>query len=364
MSNLRKWSSSASGNSSVAGGANTINFAEGQSPGSVNNSARELMAQVRGVYTPANWGWVEFSATASVASQTTFKIVGNQTTDYSTGRRVRLKSGSSTRYGSIVSSSYTTETTVTLTVDSGSLSASHSLVGVSVLDSNNVHSYYAVKNATNTFSVVQSVVVTDNTNPALSITQTGTSYGLRVAGSSGNSQFRAGTLANGYFEVTAYDTNPVYCLVAGANATQAVFGSQSNIPVKLLANNAEKAALDTSGNLTLTAGTGALGYGTGAGGTVTQLTSRTTAVTINKPCGQITLFTAAGTTSWTSFTVNNSLVTIDDIIVITQRSTVGNGYYFTVKALNGSFVISFASTGGTASDTPIFSFAILRSVTS
>jgi len=134
MANLRRWSSSASGNSSVAGGANTINFAEGQTPGSVNNSAREMMAQVRSIYTPAEWGWVEHSATASVASQTTIKLSGNQTSDWTAGRRWRLKSGSSTRYGSVVSSSFTAETTITVTVDSGSLSASHSLAALSPID--------------------------------------------------------------------------------------------------------------------------------------------------------------------------------------------------------------------------------------
>ena len=134
MANLRRWSSSASGNSSVAGGANTINFAEGQTPGSVNNSAREMMAQVRSIYTPAEWGWVEHSATASVASQTSFKISGDQTTNWTAGRRWRLKSGSTTRYGSVVSSSYTAETTITVTVDSGSLSASHSLAALSAID--------------------------------------------------------------------------------------------------------------------------------------------------------------------------------------------------------------------------------------
>lgn len=138
MGNVRRWSTTATGNASVAGGANTINWQEGQAPGSVNNSAREMMAQLRGIYTPDEWGWVEFSATASVASQTVFKLPGNQTTAWTANRRWRLKSGSTTRYGSVVSSSYTTETTITVTVDSGSLSASHSLVALASIDSNHI----------------------------------------------------------------------------------------------------------------------------------------------------------------------------------------------------------------------------------
>lgn len=47
--------------------------------------------------------------------------------------------------------------------------------------------------------------------------------------------------------------------------------------------------VDDTGSLLLTSGTGALGYGAGAGGTVTQLTNKNTAVALNKPCGTITM---------------------------------------------------------------------------
>jgi hypothetical protein len=144
MANLRRWSTSASSNSSIAGGVNTINFAEGQSPGSVNNSAREMMAQIRSVYVPDEWGWVEHSATVSVASQTAFKLAGNQTSNWVANRRWRLKSGSSTRYGTVVSSSFTSETTITVTVDSGSLSASHSLAALSAVSGDHVPDNYLV----------------------------------------------------------------------------------------------------------------------------------------------------------------------------------------------------------------------------
>jgi len=138
MGNIRRWSTTATGNASVAGGANTINWQEGQAPGSVNNSAREMMAQIRGIYTASDWGWVETSATASVASQTVFKLPGDRTQNWTPNRRWRIKSGSTTRYGYVVSSSYTTETTITVGVENGSLSASHSLVALSAIDENHV----------------------------------------------------------------------------------------------------------------------------------------------------------------------------------------------------------------------------------
>lgn len=128
---LRRWSTTATGNASVAGGANTINFSEGQAPSTVNNSAREMMAQIRGWYTAAEASWIEQSNTSSIASQTVFKLSGDQTANWTANRRWRLRGGSTTRYGSVVSSSFTAETTITVTVDSGSLSASHSIAALS-----------------------------------------------------------------------------------------------------------------------------------------------------------------------------------------------------------------------------------------
>lgn len=52
-------------------------------------------------------------------------------------------------------------------------------------------------------------------------------------------------------------------------------------------NGSERLRITEGGNILSLSGTGALGYGTGAGGTVTQLTSKGTAVTLNKPCGFI-----------------------------------------------------------------------------
>lgn len=129
---LEHWSSSASGNASPPG----INFAEGQAPSSLNNSIREMMAQMRAKYYATELVWVKNSATASVASQTTFKVAGDQTVQFQDNRRVRLTGGSATRYASITSASFTTETTVTIVVDSGSLSASMSVVAISAVDQN------------------------------------------------------------------------------------------------------------------------------------------------------------------------------------------------------------------------------------
>lgn len=99
---------------------------------------------------------------------------------------------------------------------------------------------------------------------------------------------------------------------------------------------------------------------TGARLDVTQATSRTTGVTVNARNGAITLFSAAGTTSVQSFTVTNSEVAANDVIVVNQRS--GTDLY-DIKVTNvaaGSFRISFATTGGTTTEQPVFNFGVIK----
>jgi hypothetical protein len=119
-----------------------------------------------------------------------------------------------------------------------------------------------------------------------------------------------------------------------------------------------------SGSARSTSATGGIGYATGAGGAVTQGTSRTTGVTLNNVCGAITLFTAAGSATWQSFTVTNSVVAATDTIIVNQRSGT-DLYMMHVTAVGaGSFRISFATTGGTTSEAPVFNFAVIKAVSS
>jgi hypothetical protein len=106
----------------------------------------------------------------------------------------------------------------------------------------------------------------------------------------------------------------------------------------------------------------AVGYATGAGGTVTQGTSRTTGVTLSKRSGAITLFTAAGTSAYTSFTVTNTLVSATDTIIVNQKSGTNTYLAFVTAVADGSFRITFSSVSGTASDAPVFNFVVIKGV--
>ena len=123
------------------------------------------------------------------------------------------------------------------------------------------------------------------------------------------------------------------------------------------------AIYDLNRPLLANAGT-AVGYATGAGGTVTQGTSRTTGVTLSKRSGAITLFTAAGTSAYTSFTVTNTLVSATDTIIVNQKSGTNTYLAFVTAVADGSFRITFSAVSGTASDAPVFNFAVIKAVAS
>jgi len=121
-------------------------------------------------------------------------------------------------------------------------------------------------------------------------------------------------------------------------------------------------ALSDAGALVISP-TGAVGYATGAGGAVTQATSRTTTVVLNKPTGAITMFSAAGSATAATFTVTNSQVAATDNIVVNQKSGT-NLYVLLVTAVAaGSFNITFYTTGGIATDAPVINFSVIKGVT-
>lgn len=115
---LKDWSTTAADNNS----SSPNGFPEGMAPSGVNDAAREMMAQVRGWYEdPA---WINYGYTYTYVGGTQFKISGqNVTSKFVVGRRVRaVGSSTGTIYGTITASAFSTDTTVTVSWDSGTLS--------------------------------------------------------------------------------------------------------------------------------------------------------------------------------------------------------------------------------------------------
>jgi hypothetical protein len=128
------------------------------------------------------------------------------------------------------------------------------------------------------------------------------------------------------------------------------------------------ATVDVTGSVAATTtilssgATSGIGYTTGAGGTVTQATSRTTGVTLNKTTGAITLVSAAGSASYQSFTVTNSAVAATDVVIVNQKSGTDKYIILVTAVAAGSFQITFATTGGTTTEQPVFNFAVIKGV--
>jgi hypothetical protein len=143
----------------------------------------------------------------------------------------------------------------------------------------------------------------------------------------------------------------------GANAT---FDGDLTLTGTLFGNDIELSGpLTAAGNVLVNSSVGKIGYGANTGGTVTQATSRTTAVLLNKPTGAITLFSAAGTTVATTFTVTNNTVLATSVILLNQKSGADLYDLMVTAVAAGSFNITFRTTGGTTTETPVFSFAVI-----
>jgi len=107
-----------------------------------------------------------------------------------------------------------------------------------------------------------------------------------------------------------------------------------------------------------------IGYSTGAQGTVTQATSKSTAVTLNKSMGRITMNNAelAANTA-VSFTMNNSLISANDTIIVNVSGGGTAAAYTTYisSMTTGSAVITLRNmTGGALSEAVILNFATIH----
>jgi hypothetical protein len=123
------------------------------------------------------------------------------------------------------------------------------------------------------------------------------------------------------------------------------------------------AGAQAGGNLSYDATAGTFGYGTGRG-TVTQQTNKSTGVTLNAPCGAITMNGAALSADTTvSFTLTNSSIAATDLLVLNHVSggTAGS-YVVNAQAAAGSASINVTNIStGSLSEAIVIGFAVIKS---
>ena len=109
-----------------------------------------------------------------------------------------------------------------------------------------------------------------------------------------------------------------------------------------------------------------IGYATGAGGTVTQLTSRSTTVVLSKLCGNITMFSAAqASQALVTFTLTNTFIAATDILIVKHISaTNGGAWNFSTVCGSGSATISIRNvTAASITEATPLRFILIKGVT-
>jgi hypothetical protein len=119
-----------------------------------------------------------------------------------------------------------------------------------------------------------------------------------------------------------------------------------------------------------TLSSGKMGYPTGTGGTVTQATSRTTGVTLNKITGEIVLF-ADGIAGHEAdeFVLTNSTIEANDVIMLCIKNggslAAGTRKYYvtqvhTVAAGSCTISVGNIDNGAITSESPTLQFVVLK----
>ena len=138
MSGIKNYRTTAGNNTSVGG----ISIAEGMLPSNINNAFRAFAADIREFYNDSQWviyGDGDGAHTFAYVSGTAFTVAGaNVTAFYHAGRRVKaVGSSTGTIVGTIASSTFSTNTTVNVTWDSGSLQNETLVIYVGILSKTN-----------------------------------------------------------------------------------------------------------------------------------------------------------------------------------------------------------------------------------
>ena len=138
MAGIKDYSLTAANNTTIG----RINTAEGMLPSNINNCFRGLGAELREWYNDSQWvvyGDGDSAFTITYGSATTFTVDGvDVTTFYHVGRRVRaVGTTTGTIYGTISVTTFSTNTTVTVVWDSGSLQNETLTVSIGALSATN-----------------------------------------------------------------------------------------------------------------------------------------------------------------------------------------------------------------------------------
>jgi hypothetical protein len=106
-----------------------------------------------------------------------------------------------------------------------------------------------------------------------------------------------------------------------------------------------------------------IGYASGAQGTVTQLTDKSTAVTLSKSAGQITMNAASlGAATNVTFTLTNSTLSAKDVLILNVTNGTSAAYNCWVSSMGaGSATITLRNISASPlAEAVVINFAIIH----
>jgi hypothetical protein len=229
--------------------------------------------------------------------------------------------------------------------------------------------------------VARKVTVTNLLNTAVTFSGTKTladAANIAVGTGTGTKIGTATTQKLGFFDATPVaqaastaDLKDAFCalgFMANSGASPLNLDSGALTCGTLSAGAATATSLASTGAVTSSSATAGIGYATGAGGTVTQTTNKSTSVTLNNVCGTIALSTesdniASGATK--TFTLSNNTIDAGDLLVLNHVSGGTAGAY----ALNAqcgadsaSINVTNISSSGKNENNVVIRFAVIKAV--
>jgi hypothetical protein len=255
------WSTTAaSNNASPPDGA-----PEGQAAGTVNNTMRQMMASVRAWFEDAQW--INLGLTPTRVDADTFTLSGDVTTTFHVGRRLKV-TGSATGYATISASTYSApNTTVDVTMDSGSLPVTLTSVYVSILTYTNTAIPAAGAPAWTgaasggSLTLTTPLAVTSGGTGTTTVAGIRSAIGVSATGSDTTYSFRANNLSDLTSALSARANLGLATIASSGSATDLTSGQipdaryQSSFPAINAANltnlNASALAIGTVANARL-----------------------------------------------------------------------------------------------------------------
>lgn len=222
------------------------------------------------------------------------------------------------------------------------------------------------------YAVGQFLLITDSANVANYMIGQVTNYSsgnlvvnsVEFSGSGSNNNWTISVTSKPNSVGSAIASAPSKTTPVDADSLAIVDSAAGNILKRLTFTNLKTwiaSYLNTGVSGNILSLSGVIGYGVGAGGTVTQSTSNTTSVTINKPSGSVTMAAALAAGEEAIFVVQNSFVTVNDVVLLSPSTPILSGATLEGEVGAGGFRVRAKNIFGSSLGPIKFNFVVIKS---